>query len=103
MIEEQDPTTTIPSSVTRETAVSMPEQEEESQQDFVDRHVLVKHPYDHKDDLLDHDPALRLVSSEVGLLELSGQAMDDAAVATGILLERSLDTAEGTSRRARCT
>jgi NADH dehydrogenase len=40
------------------------------------------------------DDALRYVSSEMGVKQLIGEPIDDAAVATAILVERTLDTVE---------
>ena len=40
------------------------------------------------------DPALRIVSSEVGIKQFIGEESDDAAVARAILFERTLDTIE---------
>lgn len=41
-------------------------------------------------DALWKDPALQLMSSELGVKQLIGEEADDAAVATAILLERTL-------------
>ena len=70
--------------------LSVPE-DDESEQAFINRHVA----RDALSALMDpQDEALRLVSSEMGIKQLIGEPIDDAAVATAILMERTLDTLE---------
>mmetsp|Transcript_6116 Transcript_6116/g.12256 ORF Transcript_6116/g.12256 Transcript_6116/m.12256 type:complete len:703 (+) Transcript_6116:114-2222(+) len=98
LIEKEDPPLVETAEDAESTIdLSLPNEQKESDAAFLARQVwtssLSQQPQD-REELLDVDPALRLVSSEVGLLELSGTPMDDAAVATSILLERTFDTAE---------
>ena len=70
------------------------EQDEESWSDFVHRCVSTTFTADDKESILVRDPSLRWISSEMGIKQLTDQPVDDAAVATAILLERTLDTLE---------
>jgi hypothetical protein len=68
-----------------------------SDQEFLDRHVA-------KNALtafMSQDEALRLVSSEIGIRQITGEPIDDAAVALSILMERALDTVEDVSLHLR--
>ena len=75
--------------------------QEESYQDFLRRQVAVNYRhsgfdnndyYDMAND--NNDNALYWVSSELGIRQCLGQPLDDASVATLLLLERAFDTAE---------